>query len=149
MEPQRHGDTAHHGPVARRALRGFGERPAPGLERLDAPLDELQGAARGHTDTAAVGLHPPHPALCRVRRVEIAALGEGLAKEQGHRRVVVVGRAFGRRRRIPDAARIRRADRSWSAQVLGGDPQLIAGHEPQQRSAGAGDQFGVEHRPLS
>ena len=134
VKAERDGYAAHDGAVARRALRGFGEGAAPGLERLDAALDEFQGAAREHADAAAVRLHPSHPALRGVRGVEVALFGEGLGEQQGHRRVA-------------DAVGIRRADGCGSAQVLGGNPQLIAGHEPQERSPGARDQFGVEHRP--
>src|SRR2546429_1447320 len=138
---QRNRDAAHHGAV-RRSPRVVGQ-PA-GFERLGTPLDESQGTLCRETDAAPVPLHPLHPAVRHVVRVEVALLRQRFGKEQRHRSVVVKWRPLGRRREITYALGKRLTDRRGGAQGLGGDAELVPDHKPEQRPARPHEQPGID-----
>ncbi len=143
VEAQGDRHAAHHAAVA----GGVGGTLLPGalprFERLHTALDQLQRAPRLHADAAAVHLHPLHPTLGDVAGVEIAALDQRLAEQQGHRRVIVVRGAFGRRGRIHRTSGERGLNRFRCAVGLRRHTELVAGDEPQQRRARARDDAGV------
>src|ERR1700704_5237616 len=125
------------------AARGlWARRPASNGPR--APLEEPQRALRRDTDAATVLLHPLHPALRHVVRVEVAPLRQRLREEQGHRRVVVKRRPLGRRREIAYSLGERFADRLDGAKVLRGHAELVADHEAEQGPARPRQQAGID-----
>jgi hypothetical protein len=140
---QRHREAAHDAAVSRRAIRILLIGEASGLERLLPTVDQGERAFGGQSNAPAIHLHPFHPAAGHVRRVEPVARKQGLAEQQGHRGVVIVGRVLGRRGEISDAIGERFADGIRRSQVLGRDAELIPRDKAQHGAPCTRDELWV------